>query len=104
MSEQDRPWYTITRSTSSQPLKHTFTEQELTKAVRMYAYLRRDLAPDYRIDLRWIGDPLGSREMAYEGRIWKEDRLIVQERAWSVRLLLSELRAASAALELPVQW
>lgn len=104
MPDAERPWYTIVQGAGRQPQKHLYRENEITSGLRVYAYLRRDLPPDYRINLRWVGDPLGSREVPYDGQIWKADQLIVQESGWSVPLLLAQLRATSAALDPPLEW
>ena len=104
MPEQDPQWYTIALSTSLAPLKHLFSEEELTRALRTYGRVRRDFTGGYQVTLYWAGKNFVKGRQPYDGQIWRDDELLAEARAIGVRMLLKKLRAASAELNPPVEW
>jgi hypothetical protein len=97
-------WYTILHSAGMQPLKHLYREEELASALRLYGYVRRDVPPDYRIDLRWAEQGLPPHGERFDGQIWSGQVMVAQRGASRVALLLYHLRQASVELEPGLIW
>jgi hypothetical protein len=103
MPDPERPWYFIDHQRGSRPLKHTFAEPELPKALGVYTYVRRDL-PNGRIEIRWAEDGLPPHGEPFDGQVWVGDKMVAQHGGRRVALLLHHLREQSAAQESGLKW
>jgi hypothetical protein len=101
---QNAPWYVINGHAGSQVEKHLFAEHELTKALRMYGQVRRDLPGGYRIELRWVEQGAGNHHQPFDGQVWRGAQPLAQGGDARLTFLLGQLRTQCENLDPPLLW